>query len=634
MGRTRRRLLFRTGRLSGAVVRPLTIASVALAAFAAVPALAGRERGDRQVETPIVVPNDNRVAAGMWSGDTLDLRLEVVTARWHPEGDSGTVVTAPAFAEEGRAPQIPGPLIRVRRGSVVRVRVHNTLGDSTLVLHGLHTRPAAVDDSIVLRPGERRTVQFFAGDPGTYLYRGRAGTIDYDRYEREQLAGAFVVDSMATPTPDRILVVNIWGEYADSGFFSNALAINGRSWPRTERIRAQVGDSVRWRVINASNREHPMHLHGFYFRVDARGSAATDTAYAPLSRRLVVTEYMEPRSTMSMTWVPGRPGNWLFHCHLAFHVIPESSRLVRAGAHASGSHDASEHMSGLVVGIEVQPPRGWREERRENVRALRLFVQEGGRRGRSPTAMGFVLQQGARAPAADSVEFPGSLLVLRQGEPTDITVMNRLREPTGVHWHGIELESWSDGVVGWSGRAGSVAPPIAAGGSFLARLTLPRAGTFIYHTHLNDLTQLTSGLYGAIVVLPPGRDFDPETDHVYIAGWDGPEDPPHQLVNGDSALAPATFRAGRTHRMRFVCIGAAFCGRFSLLRDGKVQEWRVVAKDGADLPAPQATVRPAVARLTVGETLDAEFTPASPGEYALVFGRIARPVMTQRIVVR
>ena len=63
-------------------------------------------------------------------------------------------------------------------------------------------------------------------------------------------------------------MMNIWGDLLDSTTYRNALAINGRSWPYTERIEATVGDSVRWRVINATARPHPMHLHGFYFRID------------------------------------------------------------------------------------------------------------------------------------------------------------------------------------------------------------------------------------------------------------------------------------------------------------------------------------------------------------------------------
>ena len=57
------------------------------------------------------------------------------------------------------------------------------------------------------------------------------------------------------------------------------LAVNGRSWPHTERLSHVVGDTIRWRVINGSRFPHPMHLHGFYFDVDARGDARLDTLY-------------------------------------------------------------------------------------------------------------------------------------------------------------------------------------------------------------------------------------------------------------------------------------------------------------------------------------------------------------------
>src|SRR4029077_15816230 len=47
----------------------------------------------------------------------------------------------------------------------------------------------------------------------------------------------------------------------------------------------------------------------------------------------------------------------------------------------------------------------------------------------------------------------GNPLVLTRGEPAEIKVVNRLKEPTTVHWHGIELESYYDGVPGWSGTS-------------------------------------------------------------------------------------------------------------------------------------------------------------------------------------
>ena len=108
-------------------------------------------------------------------------------------------------------------------------------------------------------------------------------------------------------------------------------------------------------------------------------------------------------------------------------------------------------MAGVVLGIEVQghPMKGAEAP----ARRMHLFVQEGKPFGRAKRGLGFVLQRDDRRPAPDSIELPGSAIVLQRGEPTDIVVVNRLHEATGVHWHGVELESPSDGVVGWSGSA-------------------------------------------------------------------------------------------------------------------------------------------------------------------------------------
>ena len=97
---------------------------------------------------------------------------------------------------------------------------------------------------------------------------------------------------------------------------SRRIVVNGRSWPHTERLTYQVGDSVRMRVINAGAAVHPMHLHGFYFNVDSRGDEREDTVFpAGSSQHLVVTERLASGRTFTLTWKPTRPGNWLFHCH-------------------------------------------------------------------------------------------------------------------------------------------------------------------------------------------------------------------------------------------------------------------------------------------------------------------------------
>ena len=598
-------------------------------------ALAGSSRGVGNPPLPNVVANENRMPAGRLRHDTLTLQLEVRMARWRPEapGDSGIVVAA--FAEVGKPPQIPAPLIRVPAGTTINATIRNALTDSTITLYGFASHPATLRDTTVLLPGQSSQVRFAAGTPGTYLYAAVAGAHNPDKDdERETAMGALVIDPPGGSPPDRVFVINIWGRTIDSANYANALAINGRSWPYGERIQATTGDTLRWRWVNATSRPHPMHLHGFYYDIQGIGDGLGDTLYAPGSRRKVVTNTMWPFSTMTLSWIPERPGNWLFHCHIGFHVVPGAATLTPGDltGHARMSGDARQHMAGLVMGISVRAASRWRAATTVEPERLRLVVQEAAPRGRAKRALGFVLQRGA-PPAPDSIEIPGSMLLLTRGRPADILVVNRLRETAAIHWHGIELESFSDGVAGWSGAGRQVALSIEPGDSFTAHLTLPRAGTFMYHTHMNDLEQLTSGLYGPIVVLEPGQRFDPATDHVFIAGWDGTADPPHLLINGDSLPAPLLLRAGIAHRLRFISIGAATRPAFSIRQDTTLVSWRALAKDGADLPRSQATSRPSVQTIDVGEAFDFEWIPR-PGEYRLVVGPVAQPIWQRRIVVR
>jgi manganese oxidase len=587
----------------------------------------------------VVNANDNRSPAGILRRDTLQIRLVVRMARWYPEEAGGPFIEAPVFSEEGKAPSIPGPLIRVSTGTTVVATVTNELADSTLWVHGLITRPAKADDSTSIEPGAAHTFTFEAGAPGTYFYHAKAGTVDWGTREREQLSGAFIIDAPGERPDDRILMINIWGEPLDSVDYDNGLAINGKSWPHTERFHANVGDTLRWRVINATIRPHPMHLHGFYFRVDSKGSFLSDSVVPPEKREHVVTRHMAPGSSMNITWSPNRPGNWLFHCHFTPHV-DEGARLGYRSGHGDMHHDPSpmKHMAGLVIGINVGDPRhAYRPSNSGQTRRLRLYANERPATSDSRLVTSYVLQRGSRPPAADSVEPPGQMLLLTQNEPTQITIVNRLHAPTSVHWHGIELESFNDGVAGWSGADKTLAPMIAPSDSFTARLILPRAGTFIYHTHLNDIEQISSGAYGPIVVLERRKKFDPATDHVFTIGWSGRQSPPnfHLAINGhDSIAPPVTLDYGKTHRMRIVNIGAAAIFNFVLRRDTTTMTWRPVAKDGFDLPESSRAIGPARRAVSTGETFDAEWTPPAPGEYLLAALNRGRIFARQKIVVR
>jgi len=614
--------------------------------------------------------NDNEASAGVLRDEALSVELTVGWGAWHLLGEERPAARVLAFGEVGKELQNPGPMIRVPLGTEIRVRLANPLGD-TLVVRGLCARRLASLTEIVIPPGETREARFPADAAGTYYYWGAttgAGTIRARSFEDSQLSGAFIVDAPGggPEANERVMMLGIWidGKWEDGSpdFDREFLVINGRPWPYTERLTYAMGDSVRWRLINASRGTHPMHLHGFFYRVDSRGNLARDTIYWPAQRRMAVTERMAPGTTLSLAWSPDRPGGWIFHCHNSFHVIENPGlgtmredsitrfRRMLLGRHRSPvdpDRYIQGSMGGLLMAIYVRPPEGWQpnEPRR---RKLRLFVQSDSaadaRTDSMPDPFGFVgpfrrrfayvLQEGASAPASDSVRLPGSPLVLREGEPTSILVLNRTPEPTQVHWHGLEIESYFDGVAGVGGYPAQTTPLILPGDSFEIRITPPRAGSFMYHTHVNDVRQQTGGLYGPFVVLEADEAWDPEHDRIMIVG-DASFDA-GVFLNGSQHPEPIEFTAGTDYRLRLMNITLAEGNlRLRIVRDGALERWRARAEDGFDLPTHQRSRVPSEQVVSVGETYDFDYRPRTPGDVHLeVRSRSGRLLVDQLIRVR
>lgn len=575
--------------------------------------------------------NDNRRPAGVLRDGVLRIDLEVGTGVWRPEGEAGVGLVVHAFGERGGGLQIPGPLIRVPAGTWIEATVRNSLV-TPVVVHGLATRPGS-DQVTHLAPNAVGAFAFAAGAPGTYYFWARlATTPPHQRPAMEsQLSGAFIVDATPGPHNDRVFVIGVWNDRGDPAARAavaerETAVANGRSWPHTERLTYTMGDSVRWRWINASTRSHPMHLSGSFFRVDARGDLDQDTVYAARDRRLVVTEELRPGQTMAVAWQPpGRPGSWLFHCHVSFHTAP----WLRVRPDPDGRRgDGEGRVAGLAVGVRVVPVPGAPAPQppHDPDRSLRLVAQlVPGRYGDHP-GVGFVLD--GRADVEPVGQIPGPLLVLTRGEPLSVEVVNRLPEPTRVHWHGLVLESYSHGVSGWSGGPEFQAPSIAPGDAISARFTAPRAGTFAYHAPQGDVAQLASGMYGPVVVLEPGERFDPQTDHLFTMGWGGGwrlsgGAPPFVEVNGDTVPRTLEFAHGRTHRLRLINIAPA--GEITVrihAPNRRLALWRPIAKNGATLPPHRAVTGRAVTSMQVGETADFGFTPPAPGDYLMVFDNV------------
>ena len=81
-------------------------------------------------------------------------------------------------------------------------------------------------------------------------------------------------------------------------------------------------------------------------------------------------------------------------------------------------------------------------------RRLRLFVTERPSSDTVAARFSYVLQERSAPPSPDSARRPGATLELRVREPTEIVVINLARHATAVHWHGLELDSYFDGVAG------------------------------------------------------------------------------------------------------------------------------------------------------------------------------------------
>jgi FtsP/CotA-like multicopper oxidase with cupredoxin domain len=542
------------------------------------------------------------------------VELEIREGAFYPEDESGPSLQVFAFGERGQQLQIPGPLIRVPQDTRIHVTIHNLIGRDVLI-HGMHSRPGKNDDTFEVSSGATRDVTFTTGAPGAYYYWATAGgdTLGGRPYKEDsQLHGAFIVDPPGTVVPDRVFVIGTWRDRHLAQESFDVPVINGKSWPYTERLEYALGGEVRWVWLNPSGNVHPMHMHGSYFQVLSMGDAEHSDPLPPSQIRDVSTNFMAVGGTMTTLWKPERTGRWIFHCHILTHVSPETSAFHHEDMHGGGQHtDPLNHMSGLVIGITIVARNGTPVQHKQPKaeRKLQLLIAKDKSNPKKYTYS--VLEPGHATQTGGG---PGPTMVLTRNQPVTIRITNQLDEPTSVHWHGIELESYYDGVPGWGGDGPRVTPMIMPGKSFDAVFAPPRAGTFIYHTHMSDMSQLSSGLYGALIVVPEGTKFQPESDKVFVLSRNGKRKDGELLLNGSTAPASLELHAGVRYRLRFIDILANNSIVINAVQDGKSVEWIPIAKDGADFGSVQSVATPASFTIAPGETYDFAFTPEKSGE--------------------
>lgn len=103
---------------------------------------------------------------------------------------------------------------------------------------------------------------------------------------------------------------------------------------------------------------------------------------------------------------------------------------------------------------------------------------------------------------------PGPTLEFVEGEYAVIYVKNNMSEETSIHWHGILLPNFFDGVPYLT------TPPIAPGKTLKYEFAIKQNGTYWYHSH--TMLQEQSGVFGSIVIQPKEKNLDYDNELVLI----------------------------------------------------------------------------------------------------------------------
>ena len=230
---------------------------------------------------------------------------------------------------------VPGPEIHVNPGDKVRIVLRNQLSQPTVMhLHGV-TVPNDMDGVPYITqepilPGGFFTYEFTVVDPpGMYVYHSHFNSTEQ---VGKGLYGAFYVD------PNGGDWSSVYGERVDVqstlflGDGPTGYVLNGKGFPATQPIVANLGDTVLIHLANDGAMIHPMHLHGFHFQVVAEDGFVLSRA----NRYLADTLMIAPGQRFDVLVHAIYPGVWAFHCHILPHV------------------EGPEGMYGMVTALIVQ----------------------------------------------------------------------------------------------------------------------------------------------------------------------------------------------------------------------------------------------------------------------------------------
>jgi FtsP/CotA-like multicopper oxidase with cupredoxin domain len=224
---------------------------------------------------------------------------------------------SPALAALGFQGMWPGPRIEVDEGDRIRAIFTNHLSEPTGVhFHGQRL-PNAMDGvphitQPPIQPGASFAYEFTATTTGSHMYHSHHNATDQ---VGRGLLGAFIVQ----PKDASQRYDQRYGATQDIVWISNdtlgGFTINGRGFPATEPIVAQLGDTIVIRFMNEGQMTHPWHLHGMPMRVVARDGYPLGAAAFTCD-----TLGVNPGERWDVVIECDAPGAWAFHCHVLSHA--------------------------------------------------------------------------------------------------------------------------------------------------------------------------------------------------------------------------------------------------------------------------------------------------------------------------
>jgi FtsP/CotA-like multicopper oxidase with cupredoxin domain len=248
----------------------------------------------------------------------------------------------------------PGPCIQVFQGDYVYMRVHNHLPESTGIhWHGLNISNnmgglSNIQPSPEIKPGHYFDYHFrIKNPPGTHMYHSH---VNSSKQLMMGLMGSFIIlDKNSTIHSDYCYMLQEFkveemphGEIK-RGVFNldpynkncNFYSMNGKCFPFDTPIRITLNESVKIRLVNASQNTYPMHLHGHQFIVAASDGNPISTT----NRIKKNTISIAPGETYDITFKAGKPGIWPLHSHIPHHI----------------SNNGTKALGGMTTTIHINP---------------------------------------------------------------------------------------------------------------------------------------------------------------------------------------------------------------------------------------------------------------------------------------